>query len=52
MAFGAGIYGSGFALAALGVMTHNVPVLYAGNLMCGIGYGCAYTPPVQVRSAI
>jgi len=47
MAFGAGIYGSGFALAALGVMTHNVPVLYAGNLMCGIGYGCAYTPPVQ-----
>jgi hypothetical protein len=26
----------------------SLPLLYAGNMLCGIGYGCAYTPPIQV----
>ena len=47
----------------MGVSTHNIGLMYfgkiistgqtmlnfvsAGNLLCGIGYGCAYTPPIQ-----
>ena len=48
MACGGLLFGAGFAVSSLGVMSHNLPVMYAGNLMCGIGYGCAYTPPIQV----
>jgi MFS family permease len=47
MACGSLLFGAGFGVSALGVATHSLPVLYAGNLMCGIGYGCAYTPPIQ-----
>ena len=48
MAMGALLYGSGWGLAAAGVATHNLPLLYAGNLVCGAGYGLTYTPPIQV----
>jgi len=47
MALGGLLYGTGFGVAAAGVHTHNVGLMYAGNLLCGIGYGCAYTPPIQ-----
>ena len=49
MACGSLLFGAGFGVASVGVMTHNLPVMYAGNIMCGIGYGCAYTPPIQVE---
>lgn len=47
MALGGLLYGSGWGLASLGVATHNIGLLYAGNFICGMGYGCAYTPPIQ-----
>jgi len=47
MALGGLLYGTGFSVAASGVYTNNVGLMYAGNLLCGIGYGCAYTPPIQ-----
>ena len=47
MAMGGVLYGSGWAVAATGVATHNVGLLYAGNLLCGAGYGLTYTPPIQ-----
>jgi len=47
MAAGALFFGSGLAMTAGGVMTHNLPLVYAGNLMAGLGYGCGYTPPIQ-----
>lgn len=47
MAMGGLLYGSGWAVAATGVATHNVGLLYAGNLLCGAGYGLTYTPPIQ-----
>ena len=47
MAVGAGCFGSGLAVTAAGIATHNLPLLYAGNVLAGLGYGCAYTPPVQ-----
>merc|ERR1719187_1863620 len=28
-------------------MTHSIPLVYTGNLLSGLGYGCAYTPPIQ-----
>ena len=31
----------------MGVSTHNIGLMYFGNLLCGIGYGAAYTPPIQ-----
>ena len=49
LAVGGLLYGSGFGVAALGVSMHNIGLMYFGNLLCGIGYGCAYTPPIQVR---
>ena len=45
--FGGLLYGAGFGVAALGVSSHNIGLMYFGNLLCGIGYGCAYTPPIQ-----
>merc|ERR1719308_142977 len=47
LACGGLLYGSGFGVAALGVNTHNIGLMYFGNLLCGIGYGAAYTPPIQ-----
>merc|ERR1719187_7895 len=44
---GGTLFGCGFALAAAGIHNHNLAMLYAGNLLCGVGYGCAYTPPIQ-----
>lgn len=41
------LFGSGFGLASLGVYTHNISLLYTGALVSGLGYGCAYTPPIQ-----
>ena len=34
-------------LPSVGVLAHNLPLLYLGNIVCGVGYGCAYTPPLQ-----
>ena len=48
MATGGVLYGSGFGLAAAGVHLHSLPLLYAGNLVCGLGYGLTYTPPIKV----
>lgn len=48
MATGAAVFGAGLAVTGLGVATHSLPVLYSGNLLCGVGYGCSYTPPLQV----
>ena len=48
MAIGALLYGAGWGLSATGVATHNLPLLYAGNFVCGAGYGLTYTPPIQV----
>ena len=31
----------------MGVSSHNIGLMYFGNLLCGIGYGAAYTPPIQ-----
>jgi len=47
MAMGALLYGAGWGLSATGVATHNLPLLYAGNFVCGAGYGLTYTPPIQ-----
>merc|ERR1719481_1330010 len=47
LACGGLLYGTGFGVAALGVSTHNIGLMYFGNLLSGIGYGCAYTPPIQ-----
>ena len=47
MAVGGMLFGAGFFLTAAGVQAHSLPLMYAGNLVAGIGYGCAYTPPIQ-----
>lgn len=47
LALGGLLYGAGFCVAATGVAQHNVGLMYAGNLLCGVGYGCSYTPPIQ-----
>jgi MFS family permease len=47
MVIGGLLYGSGFGLSAAGVATHNLAMLYAGNFICGVGYGLTYTPPIQ-----
>merc|ERR1719422_1397659 len=47
LALGGVLYGAGFCLASAGVYNHNVGMMYAGNVLSGIGYGCAYTPPIQ-----
>merc|ERR1719369_156932 len=41
------LFGSGLLLSSLGVAKHNLALLYGGNILCGLGYGCAYTPPLQ-----
>lgn len=47
MAMGALMFGTGMMVTSYGVMSHSLPVLYLGNIISGIGYGCAYTPPLQ-----
>ena len=47
MAAGAGCFGSGLALTAAGIASHSLPLVYTGNVLAGLGYGCAYTPPIQ-----
>jgi len=47
MAAGALFFGSGLAMTAAGVMQHSLPLMYTGNLLAGLGYGSAYTPPIQ-----
>jgi len=47
MATGGLLFGSGMLLSGLGVAQHSLPILYSGNILCGLGYGCAYTPPLQ-----
>eukprot|EP00092_Neocalanus_flemingeri_P018387 GFUD01019899.1.p1 GENE.GFUD01019899.1~~GFUD01019899.1.p1 ORF type:complete len:604 (+),score=138.00 GFUD01019899.1:68-1879(+) len=47
MATGGILFSSGLVLTAAGVMNHWLPLVYAGNLLSGLGYGCAYTPPIQ-----
>ena len=42
------LFGCGLSLSAVGVASHSLPLLYSGNMLCGVGYGCAYTPPLQV----
>jgi hypothetical protein len=44
------MFGCGLSLSAVGVSIHSLPLLYLGNVLCGVGYGCAYTPPLQVSS--
>jgi hypothetical protein len=34
----------------VGVSIYSLSLLYLGNVLCGVGYGCAYTPPLQVSS--
>ena len=48
MALGGLLYGAGFGVAAVGVMKHNLGLLYLGNLVTGLGAGLCYTPPIQV----
>ena len=47
MATGGALFGVAWGITAFGVSTHSLPLVYAGNLLAGIGYGCAYTPPIQ-----
>ena len=47
LATGSLLCGAGFSVAALGVASHTLQLLYLGNLMVGVGNGIAYTPPIQ-----
>ena len=47
MLAGAFFFGSGLMLSSVGVAQHSLPLLYTGNVLAGLGYGAAYTPPVQ-----
>ena len=47
MVTGGALFGTAWGITALGVSMHSLPLVYAGNLLAGIGYGCAYTPPIQ-----
>ena len=47
MATGAFFFGSGLAVTAAGIASHNLPLVYTGNVLAGLGYGTAYTPPIQ-----
>ena len=38
MAVGGVTFGAGFGLASVGVATHNLGLLYAGNFVCGVGF--------------
>merc|ERR1711962_936192 len=51
MVVGGTLFGTAFGLTALGVSMHSLPLVYAGNMLAGIGYGCTYTPPIQALIA-
>ena len=41
------MFGGGMMVTSSGILLHNISLLYLGNVLCGVGYGCAYTPPLQ-----
>lgn len=44
---GALCYGGGIALGGVGVMMHNLPLLYLGaGVLTGLGMGFSYVPPI------
>ena len=47
MVVGGTLFGTAFGLTALGVSMHSLPLMYTANLLAGIGFGFAYTPPIQ-----
>ena len=47
MLTGSLMFGGGMMITSQGILQHNLHLLYLGNVMCGVGYGCAYTPPLQ-----
>jgi len=47
MVAGGLFFGGGLLLSSLGIAQHNIMTVYVGNILCGMGYGCAYTPPLQ-----
>jgi len=48
MMLAAGCFSSGLGLAAAGVATHNLGLLYLGyGVLGGTGVGLGYTPPIQ-----
>ena len=47
MVTGSLLFGGGMMVSSQGVLQHNLLLLYLGNVLCGLGYGCAYTPPLQ-----
>ena len=50
LAWGGLLYGAGFGVAAVGVTSHQLGLLYLGNLVSGLGAGLCYTPPIQVST--
>ena len=49
MAVSAACFGGGLVLGAVGIYTHNLPLLYGGyGILGGCGIGIGYTPPLQV----
>ena len=50
LAWGGLLYGAGFGVAAVGVASHQLGLLYLGNLVSGLGAGLCYTPPIQVST--
>ena len=47
MMAGSLMFGGGMMVTSSGILLHNISLLYLGNVLCGVGYGCAYTPPLQ-----
>lgn len=47
MFLGGALFGTAFMTAGAGVTMHSLPLLYLGNFIAGVGYGCSYTPPIQ-----
>ena len=47
MLAGSLMFGGGMMVTSSGILLHNIHLLYLGNVLCGVGYGCAYTPPLQ-----
>ena len=47
MLTGSLLFGGGMMVSSQGVLQHNIHLLYLGSVLGGLGYGCAYTPPLQ-----
>jgi len=41
------LLGVGYSMASAGIWQHNLPLLYMGKLVLGVGGGICYTPPIQ-----